>query len=299
MEYGKIVSEGLRGWWKKPKAIRYGLFVFFASLAFSLFSTGIGALLFGSLEKYIQFFFGLDNANASPADFSVILAFFVASFLLGFAFFIILRIIEGKLLREAMLARRPVPSFDTEKGLRFVVLGIASSVAALFCWYNKKWLLLLLGCLIGVVLLAVGVASKNWMAVFAGALLALALGLAYLIVTAYNSVRLALADLVFVEKNQSIGSALRESRKISDKKAFRVFIAFFVVGLVGFVLIFLVFLVSMLLSVAASFSAGLQWPAFLLSLLTGAILNALLLLITAFAAVEVYAQVLREPLAEK
>ncbi len=299
MDYGKILSEGFQGWWKKPKAIQYGVYIFLASLFFSFILMGIGALLFGSLEKYVQFSFGADNETDPLADFSAILAFLAVAMIFGVALFVILRILEGKIFAEALQAKRLAQPFSTEKGLRFAVLSIASSLVALFCWYNKKWLLLLLGCLIGIVILVFGIVSTNWIAILVGALLAVLLGIAYLAIVIYNSVRLAFADIVFVEKNHSIGSALQESWKISDKKALRVFIAFFLVGIACFILAFLVGLAPGILGLAAAFSKELQLPAFLLHLAVSAVMNGLLLLITAFAAVETYEQVLREPIIEK
>jgi len=299
MDYGKILSEGFQGWWKKPNAIRLATYVFLVSLFFSLVLMGIGSFLFGSLEKYVQFSFGADSAADPLADFSTVLAFFGIAILFGIVLFVVMRILEGKIFAEALQSKRFAEPFSIEKGLRFAVLSIASSLVALFCWYNKKWLLLLLGCLIGVVLLVFGIVSQNWVVILLGALLALLLGIAYTAIATYNSVRLALADLVFVEKNHSIGTALRESWKISEKKVLRVFIAFFLVGIMYFVLAFLVGLVPGILNLAAAFSKELQLPVFLLHLAISAIMNGLLLLITSFAAVEIYEQVLREPMVEK
>lgn len=299
MEYGKIVSEGFQGWWKKPIAMRLAAYVFLVSLLFSLVLMGIGSFLFGSLEKYVQFSFGENNAADLLADFSTSLVFVGVAILFGMALFVILRILKGKIFAEALHSKRFAEPLSIEKGLRFAVLSIASSLAALFCWYNKKWLLLLLGCLIGVVILVFGIVSTNWIAILVGALLAVLLGIAYLVIVIYNSVRLALSDVAFVEKNQSIGSALQESWKISDKKALRVFIAFFLTGIAYFVLAFLIGLAPGILSIAAAFSPELQLPAFLLHLAVSAIMNGLLLLITAFASVEIFEQVLREPVVEK
>jgi hypothetical protein len=299
MDYKKIVLAGLRGWWKNSSAIRLGIVVAIVSFAFSLLLAGIGILFFGSLEQYARFSVGSIESSAFMADLSPFVGFLSVSLLFGIVLFFIYRILGGKMVREALHARQRTPEFGTGKGLRFALLAIASFLMALFSWYNKKWLFALLGFLVGFALFFAGIISKNWVLAVFGVLFAVLLGFVYLLVMVYNSARLYLADVVFVGKKQSVFSSLQESWKISEKKVFRIFIAFFLVGIAYLVVSMIIGVIPADLSFASNFYSPLLLPAFLANLVTNAIVSGLFFLILCFAAVETYEQILREPLEEK
>lgn len=303
MNYEKIISEGLKGWWGNHHAIHTAIIAAAVYVVTSLLLLATGTVFFNSWQTYVQYViqtqFGSASASITPP-----FSFLVFSVVLVIPLFFINYFLLGRLIFLAISKTRPMPTpFDLKKGIRFGILELLVSLAAMVCWYNKKWLLVLLAALAGVVLAVMGAVSQpqNWVFLAIGVLLAV-LGLfAYFFVVYYNAFRLMLAEVIFVEQNKNMGESMAQAWKISDHKVWRIFAGTLlarlalgiVMAIVGIVLVVLIYLLTPPNS--PFHSPELLLTSFTLIMLLNAFGQALSFLVDGFFVVELYRQIQSEP----
>ncbi len=134
----------------------------------------------------------------------------------------------GKVVRLALdkTGLKPV-AYSFGKGVRLWVLGILVSLAALFSWYNKRFLIVLGVGILGIVLSAFPPFGTmlGWALVILGFLV-------YILIIVYNSVRLAFAPQAFVYQNLGYGKAMELSWGLTQKRAGELVLASVVLAIV-------------------------------------------------------------------
>lgn len=292
MDYGRILSRGFTGWLHNGTVYRNMVFLALVSLAALVLMFLAGMLFFASPEAYMEWSLGGSQIPYGTWELEKALGLGAIIVLVGVVVFFAQSIFRGRILRQALLEHRNVAPFEAGKGIRFALLQIISGLIALFSWYNKKWLLLLAA---GIVLcIAGGLVGLNT----SGAVL-LVLGIlivvAYLFVVIYNSLRLTLAEPIFVEKDRAILVATKEAWEMGKGKVFSMFIALFIVGLVLGVAVLALSIPLLVLQFLAALQGGLTVLTFVVMVLTNLVSIALSIAISDFALVELYRQIEAEP----
>ncbi|OQA30714.1 MAG: hypothetical protein BWY55_00800 [archaeon ADurb.Bin336] len=125
--------------------------------------------------------------------------------------------------------------FDLKLGVKLIFCGVYRILIAIFCLYELKLLLWLIGGLIfffiGFALILVDL--SNILLVGAGSIfivISLILFLFYYLVVIRNSIRLLFANILLIEQNLSINDALKKSWEISAGKVAPIFIIQLILG---------------------------------------------------------------------
>jgi len=295
---GDAINFAFTGWMKSRQALKY--FVV-ALILFIILNVALGAVagsLFGSLSN---------ASSMSPGEalglvgyfFLYITVFVVLYWLIsGFIIYFML----GSALKE--IKRKPV-EFSAGRYARFLGLMIANCLAVLLSLFKLKFLWVLISgiilAIVGIVLVAVGASfGSNVIALILGFLLlgiSVILFLCYAVIMIYNSMRLILAEMLFVEKEQGIWKSLNASWNITGGNALNIFVVLFVVTVVVMILSLILSAPSMIYQFSVLGITGgsgaltlMSDPMYIgLSALTN-IVQAFAVMVQAFALAGIYAQ---------
>ncbi len=140
-------------------------------------------------------------------------------------------------------------TFTPVRGIKLILVGIASVVASCFSIFKLKLLFVPIASIVSFViaiilfiityelpssyvrgeyLLPMGIALLGLLFMFFGLLLLLA----YFVIIFYNLIRFSMAQLIFVEKDLTLIGSLKESWGVTKGKALNVFLIFLIVGLI-------------------------------------------------------------------
>lgn len=177
---------------------------------------------------------GLTITSIEPSAESVVeqLGTMFALFgIIGIPTFIIITIISFLIIKQGLLIeKKKTIDLTLVNYIKFLLIGIATAFAAFFSIYNLKFLAILV---IGFLLSAIGFILLAINPIFGGMIIALGLVVifAYFFVIIYNSLRLALTDITFIESG-SITDALKKSWQVTKGNVLNLLIALVVFGIV-------------------------------------------------------------------
>ncbi|HZX34254.1 MAG TPA: hypothetical protein VFF09_02640 [archaeon] len=221
-----IVNKSLSAWLESSEAKKY----FLALLALQLIVLGIylTAYYAAAGEDFFSRAY-LPEAQAQEVDAQVmpkIIGTEIALLPLSVFYGLLAAYIYFLLIMAALKQL----SFKTErlKLKKFVmayVLIVASFLAALFSWFEKKFLTIPAAAILLIVFSGAAGTPEEALPSFL-ALLALVLVIVYVFVALRNGLRLLLALPVFLSENKGIAEALSESWRITEGKALKIFFPF-------------------------------------------------------------------------
>jgi len=229
-DFNKVFKLAFFDWFKQKGILKYFIFLFVFYALVNLATTYIMYSVFSPL------------ANAStiaPAEaITLMVFFFTYLFALIFISWIVASLFSYFIITKALTAvKKDFVEFNAKQWLRFLVLSIAECFAAMLSIFNLKLLLIPVVAIILIIasaLLFVLSYSGNYLLIILGVLLlvlALLLLLAYFFIWIYNSIRLNLSTIIFVEKKRGIMESLKASWDLTKGNVVNIFIVILAIGL--------------------------------------------------------------------
>lgn len=162
----------------------------------------------------------------------------VVLLLLSLVAFLIRGYFEARLNLIALKAKNITRGkFDLAKYMRYILLLVAEFLCAVFCWFNKKWILIAVVPL-GLAILSVVAAilsndpTIRIVAPIIALLLIILAAIPYSIIVIYNHIRLSMGTNIFLSKDVGIIKSLELSWNLTNKRVIEIFCANFICTLV-------------------------------------------------------------------
>ncbi len=199
----EIISFGFAGWRKDKLMLKYLLV---SIILFTLFS-------FGMLYFSLNFSLGLANNTITTSEevTSMLIAFYAGIapliIVMGLIAIFLSYLIIGRALN---LCGRKSIKLNLVRFIKMILINIAQSIIAFLSLFNIKFLLI---GVVGFILTVVGFIAMP-IGLLAGVILTMIgviLSIIYFVIVIYNTIRLSLGEIIFVEKEESMIRALKES----------------------------------------------------------------------------------------
>jgi|GEM_PF-2936434 len=240
-DYKEIFKFSFLDLFKQKGVLKYFLFWSLFLIVLSILQSYVIYFVFGAAAK---------NPSISPAGIVALISYAVIFF---FVFILIASIITAffsYLLFALALSAKGKSSvkFSFLRGIKLLLLGIVASFASLFSIFKLKLLLVPVGGVLSfVIALILFMLSSKMSSSYAGGeyLFAIAVVLigvlfvlagvllffAYFVIVAYNSIRLSMSQIIFVEKEKTIMDSLKLSWGITRGKVLPIFLVMLAIGL--------------------------------------------------------------------
>ena len=296
LDIGKLISFGF-SWMKDKTCLKYFVFLF------------IFYAIIGTISNYALS--GIYKTFAAGSTEILTTAIYFAGYTLiigiitGVVALIMFYLIVSRGLK---LAKSSFASLTFGRFLRLIVLCIASAFVAGLSIFRLKWLWILI---VGVILFIAG--TVIFIAGTGGNLLLLGIGGAleiasvvllviYGVIVVYNSIRLAVGEIAFVEREQPIMKALKKSWDVTGGRVWEIILAMFVLGVLiwiissvlglpAFVYTFIQGFTTAMQSATASQTAAYALmgdPIYLALIIPSYLASAILIMTSAFYTVGIY-----------
>ncbi|MFA6065461.1 MAG: hypothetical protein WCW44_05585 [archaeon] len=192
----------------------------------------------------------LNNPNISPSG--VVSLIVYAALFIGVLVIIaslVAAFINYFILALALKAKgKKQEQFTILRGIKLILLGIASSFASFFSIFKLKFLLVpIAGIILVIVAFILFFISSTMSSSYAGGqyllamlvvlfgvlllFVALLLFLVYLVIICYNVLRLSMSQVIFVEGKKGLIDCLKSSWEITRGKVLSIFLVLFVIGI--------------------------------------------------------------------
>lgn len=253
MDLNKVITEGLKfslfEFKNDKKLIKYLTILFLVYLISALIIYGFFGATLSGIESGVEP--GIEQIGSLFLLFGVI----------GLPTFIIITIISFLIIRQGLLIeKKKAIDLDIVNYIKFLLMGIATAIVAFLSIYNLKFLTILL---VGFLLLIIGFIGSAINPFIGGALIMIGiiLFIAYMFVVIYNSIRLALTDITFIESG-SITDALRKSWNITKGNVLNLVIALILFGIIISIISMIFQIPVFIYSFIIGFSQGLSGGTF-------------------------------------
>jgi hypothetical protein len=169
---------------------------------------------------------------------NIMLFFSIYYIVVIFVSLIVSSILSYFLITKALFSsKKDFVEFNAKRWLEFIFLGIAEFFVALLSIFNIKFLLVPVSAIVLTILsilLFVFSYTGNYLLALLGILfifLALLLFFVYIFIWFYNSIRLTVSAVIFVEKKKGIMESLKASWDLTKGNVVNIFIVFLVIGI--------------------------------------------------------------------
>ncbi len=294
MDYGRAITNTLTLWFKDGKILRLMGLQILVGAIFLLLLGGAIWLFFGDLMPQIM---ALSSGDApSPAAISQFITAIVAKlvlFLIVVAPLLLLEMAISIYISVLMQARAlevlgfTPPQVTPMRALKYVLMNIWVMLMAITSWYSRKLFFLFLGIifvlLFGIVMLIL-VPPIGAILLLLGVLACIP----YLIVYIYNSIRLSVADAVYLSSEDGVFASVRKTWGLTQGKALEVFLAGLLLGICLIVVSFAISIPEVLIRTVLTLLTGSALVAIAFSSLYRVVLNPILSAMASFVAPSIY-----------
>jgi len=258
LDINSVLKFSVIDWIKDRSALKYFFVIF---IFYLLVNISVGFFMYSTFMPFI----GNAQPDASQSIF-MIANMIVFIFVLMFVAILIASIFNYFIISKALKSKKlgAVP-FSVSRWVYFVLLSIAESIAAVFCLYKLRLLLIpIAGVILSIIALVLIIvfSYSNVILSLIGVLIflvALILFLVYFVIAIYNAYRLSLASVIYIEKERGVWDSLRMSWEITRGKVLDIFVIMLIIGIAGSIIGWFFSVPSMIYQ--ASFTAVASDPA--------------------------------------
>ncbi len=245
----RILGFSLLDWFKDKEMLKYLVVLIVIYVVFS----------FGMLVMAVNSFSGISNNMTNPMEIIPILLGFYAMMGLILIPFIIVAVVASYLIiaRGLKLSKKTSTRINLTRFVKYIILEIMSGLVATLSLFNVKYLLIgfvgFILTILGFIMLPLGISAIA----LAGALIGIGvlLLIAYCVIVVYNSIRLSVGEVIFVEGEKSIMKSLEKSWKITKGNVLNIFIAELVLAVILMIINFVVTIPAMAYSMIISIAS--------------------------------------------
>lgn len=306
MDYGAVVKNTVTLWTRDGKTHKLMLFYLLGAIVF--YALVIGLMFFIFKDVFLQAMSLSQSGGTATNSFdrvSSIITAFISNFIVFMIVFVPVMIVAMLVFYYLwfsmstraleVLGFSTVP-FTFNKFLKLIGLYIWVVIAALVSWYNRKFMYIFIGLVVFTVFATLLSIFVPIIGVFL-IVLAVILWIAYAIIMVYNSIRLSMAWVIFLQKDAPIRDVVREGWEFTKGKALDIFVVTIVVSIVLFIIQFVVAIPIWIIRFVLQFATQNEIVGFGAEAILNILLAPVWVAMYAYMAPSVFAELMKAPVA--